>query len=111
MWSGGTMVSAAAMTWRRSARPPISWRTLGRLLLSRVPLPAAMMAMANPLLSIGIWSHAWLGAQKRGGCVVWLLSHWPSFERDAELSRFCTPGMPAYSAVVGSIIDRTCEIW
>src|ERR1700722_19178693 len=47
MWSGGTMVSAAAMTWRRRARPPISWRTLGRLLLRRVPFPAAMMAMAK----------------------------------------------------------------
>src|SRR5258708_5488942 len=52
MWSAGTTVFAAAMTWRRRARPPISWRTLGRLLLSRVPLPAAMMAMAKLFVSI-----------------------------------------------------------
>src|SRR5206468_12143975 len=35
--------------------PPISWRTLGRLLLSRVPLPAAMMAMAKSGVVIDLY--------------------------------------------------------
>src|ERR1700761_3944604 len=52
MRSGGAIVLAAAMTCSSRARPPISWRTLGRLDFSRVPLPAAMMAIPNALVSI-----------------------------------------------------------
>src|SRR5271168_1529147 len=57
------------MTWRRRARPPISWRTLGRLLLSRVPLPAAMMAMANSLESIDQYGLMFGLRHTRGGGV------------------------------------------
>src|SRR5208282_3782175 len=42
----GTTFSAVAITWARIGLPPISCRTLGCFDLSRVPLPAAIMAMA-----------------------------------------------------------------
>src|SRR6266702_6272569 len=54
MLSAGTSVFAAAMTCSRRALRPTSCSTLGRLLLSRVPLPAAMMATANPVASMGL---------------------------------------------------------
>src|SRR5665213_1451306 len=58
MWLAGAMVLAAAMTWRRRAWPPTSWRTLGRRDLRRVPLPAAMIAIPKLKVSIrGLWSH------------------------------------------------------
>src|SRR6187551_3496943 len=44
---GGTTCAALAMTCRSRALPPISCSTLGRFDLSRVPLPAAMMRIAN----------------------------------------------------------------
>src|ERR1035441_3160650 len=43
---------AAAMTCSSRARPPTSCNTLDRLLLSRVPLPAAIMATAKPVTSM-----------------------------------------------------------
>src|ERR1700686_4365268 len=42
----GTSFFAVAITWDRIGLPPISCRTLGCFDLSRVPLPAAMMAIA-----------------------------------------------------------------
>jgi hemin uptake protein HemP len=42
------------MTCSSRARPPTSCRTLGRLLLSRVPLPAAMIATANAELNAAL---------------------------------------------------------
>src|SRR6185437_4828227 len=65
MSSGFARVFAAAMTCSSSARPPTSCSTLGRLLLRRVPLPAAMMATANPVASMALSSHA-----KRGGLLL-----------------------------------------
>src|SRR5450759_372342 len=44
-WAGTTFC-AVAMTCARIGLPPISCRTLGCFDLSRVPLPAAMIAMA-----------------------------------------------------------------
>src|ERR1035437_10721060 len=52
IFSAGTSVLAAAMTCSRRARPPTSCSTFGRLLLSRVPLPAAMIATAKPVASM-----------------------------------------------------------
>src|ERR1039458_10379887 len=52
MLSAGTSVFAAAMTCSRRARPPTWCSTLGRLLFSRVPLPAAMIATAKPVASM-----------------------------------------------------------
>src|SRR5689334_6709174 len=45
--SGDTTFAAAAMTCASSGRPPTSCSTLGRLDFRRVPLPAAMMAIAK----------------------------------------------------------------
>src|SRR5207302_9651066 len=42
----GTTFVAASMTWANSGFPPTSCKTLGCLDLSRVPLPAAMIAIA-----------------------------------------------------------------
>src|SRR5438874_8901119 len=42
-----TTFAAAAMTCASSGRPPTSCSTLGRFDLRRVPLPAAMMAIAK----------------------------------------------------------------
>src|SRR5713226_450025 len=42
----GTTLAAAAITCASSGLPPTSCSTLGCLDFSRVPLPAAMMAMA-----------------------------------------------------------------
>src|ERR1700721_2249993 len=47
MFSGEAIWAAAAMTWLSSGFPPISWSTLGRRDLRRVPLPAAMMTTAS----------------------------------------------------------------
>src|SRR5215472_2501642 len=55
MWSAATMVLAASITCARSARPPISCRTLGRRDLRRVPLPAAMMTTPKELVSIRLY--------------------------------------------------------
>src|SRR5258707_1280853 len=46
MSCAGTTFCAVAITCARIGLPPISCRTLGCLDLSRVPLPAAMIAMA-----------------------------------------------------------------
>src|SRR5580704_10450819 len=46
MSCAGTTFSAVAMTCARIGLPPISCRTLGCFDLSRVPFPAAMIAMA-----------------------------------------------------------------
>src|SRR5216684_8644130 len=43
---GGTTLVAAAITWASKGLPPTSCSTLGCLDFSRVPLPAAMMAIA-----------------------------------------------------------------
>jgi hypothetical protein len=56
------------MTCSRRARPPTSCSTLGRLLLSRVPLPAAMIATAKPVASMpAIFSRerCWLHCNER----------------------------------------------
>src|SRR5271170_7858009 len=47
MSEGWTIWRALSMTWRSSALPPISWSTLARLDLRRVPLPPAMMTIAS----------------------------------------------------------------
>src|SRR6202000_1991945 len=80
IWSARTTCLAAAITWRRRARPPISWRTLGRLLLSRVPLPAAMMAMAES----GVVTHGYglTGAGHRQG--VKGRERWEGVARDSK---------------------------
>src|ERR1017187_9837216 len=52
MRSAGTSAFAAAMTCSRRARPPTWCSTLGRLLFSRVPLPAAKIATAKPFASM-----------------------------------------------------------
>src|SRR5882724_8368128 len=44
---GGTTLAAVAITWDRIGFPPTSCKTLGCFDFSRVPLPAAMMAMAT----------------------------------------------------------------
>src|SRR6185369_3582735 len=44
---GATTFEAATITWPSSGRPPIWWMTFGCLLLSRVPLPAARIAIAK----------------------------------------------------------------
>src|SRR5271157_4864113 len=46
MSSTGTTFFAVAITWARIGLPPISCSTLGCFDLSRVPLPAAIIAMA-----------------------------------------------------------------
>src|SRR5580700_4884120 len=55
MRSAETTVLAASMTWASRARPPISWRTLGRRDLRRVPLPAAMMTTPKELVSVRVY--------------------------------------------------------
>src|SRR6266478_7537313 len=47
MSCAGTTFCAVAMTCARIGLPPTSCRTLGCFDLSRVPLPAAMIAMAT----------------------------------------------------------------
>src|ERR1700753_3450395 len=47
MSSGGTICRAASTTRRIRDLPPTSCSTFGRLLFRRVPLPAAMITMAN----------------------------------------------------------------
>src|SRR5437016_13757426 len=49
MSSAGTTFIADAITWASNGLPPISCRALGRFDLSLVPLPAAMITMANRL--------------------------------------------------------------
>src|ERR1700730_17796045 len=44
---GETTFVAAAITWARSGFPPTSCRTFGCLDLRRVPLPAAIIAIAT----------------------------------------------------------------
>src|SRR5580698_9549510 len=69
--SAGTSVFAAAITCSSSARPPTSCSTLGRLLLSRVPLPAAMMATAKPVDSMpAIFSRRNVLAPIAGGRII-----------------------------------------
>src|SRR6266567_1178536 len=47
MVSAGSSGCSASMTWRIIGCPAISWRTLGRVDLRRVPSPAARMMAAK----------------------------------------------------------------
>src|SRR6185369_13028715 len=70
MFSAGTTFAAASITWRRSALPPTSCRTLGYFDFSRVPFPAAMMAIANDGLDMGSLSLYHRGEKAKSRCLA-----------------------------------------
>src|ERR1700721_2310056 len=96
MFSGEAIWAAAAMTWLSSGFPPISWSTLGRRDLRRVPLPAAMMTTASSDFSPN-------SSLLTRGLVLLILTILPSLkERDSYRAQRESPS-------VGFLLLAPCE--